>query len=346
MSFSLADMLPSIGTGLNSVGFLFGAGTSKDAGYPLMGDLTKHVCSNLSVDDKSTLEAILVQNGLNYDESTGSPNIEILADLVIEASINAPKTEHYRLSAEIQRLITETILSVESPNLDDHIKFLEALKRRSAGSSSKVTIFTTNYDILFEMAAGEVGVRMETGFDGSLKRTFSPDSFSLSRGTRAGARFSDKTELHINLVKLHGSIAWMKAGVQLFETGIDLKDLGQKRAIILPRRRKVMDTLAHPFDQLFTKASQILNNECKYLVSCGFSYGDKHINDELLIPKLQEGKIRLTALCGVEPECLPELSQYPSFQIGLPDRCESSIHNSSDGTELWKFSELAELITP
>lgn len=346
MSFTLTDMLPGIGTGLNSVGFLFGAGTSKCAGYPLMGELTKHVFENLSPDDKSTLDAILVRNELHYDESIGSPNIEILADLVIEASINAPKIEHHRLSTEIQRLITETILSVESPNLEDHIKFLEALKRRSAGSSSKVTIFTTNYDILFEMAAGEVGVRMETGFDGSLKRTFSPDAFSLSRGTLAGARFSNKTELHINLVKLHGSIAWVKESDKIFETGIDLKTLDQKRVIILPRRRKVMDTLARPFDQLFTKASQILGNECKYLVSCGFSYGDKHINDELLIPKLREGKIRLTALCGVEPECLTELSPYPSFQIGLPDRCESSIHHSSDGTNLWKFNELAQLITP
>ena len=138
----------------------------------------------------------------------------------------------------------------------------------------------------------------------------------------------------------------MKEGAKLFETGIDLKNLEQKRAIILPRRRKVMDTLAHPFDQLFTKASRILGNECKYLVSCGFSYGDKHINDDLLIPKLREGKIRLTALCGVEPECLTELTRYPSFQIGLPDRCESTIHPSNEGTDLWKFNKLAQLITP
>jgi hypothetical protein len=346
MSYTLTDILPGIGTGLNNVGFLFGAGTSKGAGYPLMGDLTKQVLANLNSDDKITLEGILVQNGLSYDERSGSPNIEILADLVVEASINAPKAEHHRLYAEIQRHISEIILSVESPNLDDHVRFLDALKKRSSGNFSKVTIFTTNYDILFELAAGEVGVRMETGFDGSLKRTFSPDTFGLSRGSLFESRFTNKTELHINLVKLHGSIAWVKEGDKLFETGINLNKLDQNRAIILPRRRKVMDTLAHPFDQLFTKAARILGNECKYLVSCGFSYGDKHINDELLIPKLRESKIRLTALCGVEPECLSDLIAYPSFQIGLPDRCESSIHKSSEGTSLWKFEELTKLITP
>jgi len=346
MSFTLTDMMPSIGTGLNGTGFLFGAGTSKDAGYPLMGGLTKEVLSNLSPADFSTLEAILSQNGLTYDPDSGSPNIEVLGDLVIETSINSAKPEHLKLSAEIQRLITEIILSVESPSLDDHVRFLDALRRRTTGSSSRVTIFTTNYDILFELAAGEVGVRMETGFDGSLKRSFSPDLFSLSRGSHSEGRFFNKKELHINLIKLHGSIAWVRENGTIHETGIDLAKLENDRAIILPRRRKVMDTLAHPFDQLFTRASRLLGDECKYLVSCGFSFGDKHINDELLIPRLREGKVRLTALCGVEPECLPELSAHPSFQIGLPDRCESSIHSVDDGTDLWKFSELAKLMTP
>ncbi|PIE35209.1 hypothetical protein CSA56_05130 [candidate division KSB3 bacterium] len=339
-------MLPGIETGLNKVGFLFGAGTSKGAGYPLMGDLTKDVVAKLSVTDRETLESILALKNLQYDENEGSPNIEILGDLVIEASVNSPKAEYNQLSSEIQRLITEIILSVENPNLENHVNFLDALKKRSSGRSTKVTIFTTNYDILFELAAGEVGVRMETGFDGSLKRTFSPDAFGLSRGRLSAGRFSVKNELHINLVKLHGSIAWIKQNGNLHETGIDLANPERNRAIIFPRRRKVMDTLAHPFDQLFTKASRILGDECRYLVSCGFSYGDKHINDDLLIPKLQEGKIRLTALCGTEPDTLDKLTSYTSFQIGLPDRCESNLYQKTKGTEFWKFNALAKLIAP
>lgn len=346
MSFALADMLPGIGTGLNGTGFLFGAGTSKEAGYPLMHDLTKQVVSHLASGDFSTLETILSQNGLIYDHDSGSPNIEVLGDLVVEASVKAPNAEHFRLSSEIQRLITEVILSVESPSLDDHIAFFEALKRRTAGSSSRVTIFTTNYDILFELAAGEVGVRLETGFDGSLKRSFLPELFTLARGRKTESRFFPRKELHINLIKLHGSIAWVKSGEKVHETGIDIADRQTERAIILPRRRKVMDTLVHPFDRLFTQASRLIGDECKYLVSCGFSFGDKHINDELLVPKLREGKVRLTALCGVEPDCLSQLLAHPSFQIGMPDRCESRIHPVAEGTNLWKFSELAKLITP
>ena len=40
MSLTTSQLFPGIETGLNRIGFLFGAGTSKEAGYPLMGELT------------------------------------------------------------------------------------------------------------------------------------------------------------------------------------------------------------------------------------------------------------------------------------------------------------------
>ena len=64
-----------------------------------------------------------------------------------------------------------------------HVRFLEALKRRAHGTSSTVTILTTNYVVLFELAAGEVGVRIETGFDGPLRRQFDPAVFDLAGDT-------------------------------------------------------------------------------------------------------------------------------------------------------------------
>ena len=304
MSFSLSQLFPGIDNGLNQIGFLFGAGTSKEAGYPLMSDLTKIVVSSLSKNSKSAFEEVLSQKELVYDAATGVPNIEIISDFVIEASITAPARRYEQLEKEIRTQITETFLSIDSPNLSDHVCFLEALKRRSHCTNSKVTILTTNYDILFELAAGEVGVRIETGFDGALKRSFLLSVFDLSRGRVEQNRFSARSELQINLIKLHGSISWRKENEHIIESGINLYDSSTERAIILPRRRKVMDTLDEPFDQLFIKSARILGTDCKYLVSCGFSYGDKHINDQLIVPNLRAGKIRLTALCGEVPECL------------------------------------------
>ena len=346
MSFALPQLFPGIETGLNQIGFLFGAGTSKEAGYPLMGDLTKQVVESLTFASKSALEEILAQKQITYNAEEGSPNIEIISDLVIEASINTQKPSYSTVETEIRRSISDVILSNKDPDLTDHIRFINALKSRSHGTNSKVTILTTNYDVLFELAAGEAGVRIETGFDGALKRTFLPSVFDLARGKLEEGRFSNRNELQINLIKLHGSISWRKENGRVIESGIGLDELETERALILPRRKKLIETLSEPFDQLFTKSSRLLGTDCKYLVSCGFSFGDKHINDQLILPNLSEGKIRLTALCGEEPECLDTLKAFPAFQIGLPDRCISNNIESNEGTDLWKFSQLTNTITP
>lgn len=346
MSFTLSQLFPGIETGLNSIGFLFGAGTSKEAGYPLMGDLTKNVVSALSHASRDTLEEILSAKKNIYDPAAGTPNIEILSDLVTEYFVNTQEQKYGDLESEIRKLIVDAILSITAPDISHHVRFLEALKRRAHGTSSTVTILTTNYDVLFELAAGEVGVCVETGFDGSLRGVFDPSVFDLVRGTVDNGQFVPRRELKINLIKLHGSVSWVKERGHIFESGFDLQSSKPERALVLPRQRKVMDTLAEPFDQLFTRAYRVLGKSCKYVVACGFSFGDKHINDQLIFPKLSTGKIRLTAFCGEEPDCLGELKKYQPFYAGFPTKCFIDQNEIGVGTDLWKFSALAKLIEP
>lgn len=343
MSLSQSNFFPSIDSGLNHIGFLFGAGTSKEAGYPLMSDLTKTVICGLTPDSKTTLEKVLKYTKTIYNVETGTPNIEIILDL-IEASSNTPR--HKQLKDEISILIINTLLSVKSPDLSDHVRFLEALKLRTHGANTKVTIFTTNYDVLFELAAGKVGLRLETGFNGVLKRTFDPSVFDLARGTIKDKIFSAKHELHINLIKLHGSISWHKENDHFIESSIDIYTNPPPPTIVLPRRTKIMDAIVAPIDQLFAKSAQMLGRDCKYLVSCGFSYGDKHINEQLILPNLKENKIRLCAMYKEEPECLSELKEYPSFHVGLPDEWISCQGESGNHTDPWEFSELVNLLHP
>lgn len=346
MSLTLSQLFPGIETGLNQIGFLFGAGTSKEAGYPLMADLTKTVVSNLSVSCKATLDEILAAKGLAYDTASGTPNIEFLSDLVTEYFVTTQASRYGDLESQIRQIIVDSILSITAPDLTHHVRFLEALKRRTHGTSSTVTIVTTNYDVLFELAAGEVGVRVETGFDGPLKRQFDPAVFSLVRGTVDKQRFSRRNELHVNIFKLHGSISWSKHGGRIYESGLETRNATQEKVLVLPRRRKVMDTLSEPFDQLFTRVSRTLGSNCRFLVSCGFSYGDKHINDQLIFPKLNTSQIRLTALCGEEPDCFAELKKSPAFHAGLPSSCFIDQNDTGLGTDLWKFSALAQLLEP
>lgn len=346
MSFKLSQLFPGIANGLNRIGFLFGAGTSKEAGYPLMSDLTSSIVSSLQPGHRATLDEILGARGLTYEPDIGTPNIEVLSDLVTEYFVTTGEFKYGALESEIRRQIVESILSVTSPDLTHHVRFLEALKRRTQGTPSIVTILTTNYDVLFELAAGEVSVRVETGFDGPLLRVFDPAVFGLARGTVTQARFTPRSELQLNIMKLHGSVSWRKEGAKVVESGLDLQNSTMERCMVLPRRRKIMDTLAEPFDQMFTRASRTLGTSCQFLVSCGFSFGDKHINDQLIFPKLSAGQIKLTAMCGSEPECLDELKRFKPFNAGFP--CNSFVdgEDTGVGTDLWKFSALAELIEP
>lgn len=346
MSFTLSQLFPGIETGLNRIGFLFGAGTSMEAGYPLMGDLTKTVVSNLRPPLKATLDEILAAKAFIYDPVRGTPNIEILSDLVIEYFVMTQESRYGDLESEIRKLIVDAILSVTTPDLSHHVRFLEALKKRAHGTASTVTILTTNYDVLFELAAGEVGIRIETGFDGPLQRVFDPTVFDLARGTVENTRFTHRCELHVNIIKLHGSVTWLKDGGRVFESSLYLRSAAPERALVLPRRRKVIDTLSEPFDRLFTRASRTLGTNCQFVVACGFSFGDKHINDQLIFPKLNARKIRLTALCGEEPDCLDELKKFPSFHAGFPANCFIDQKDIGTGTDLWKFSALARLIEP
>lgn len=347
MSFSISQLFPGVETGLNKIGFLFGAGTSKEAGYPLMPDLTKSVVDNLSASSKATFEEIIAAKELSYNPAAGEPNIEIISDLVTEYFVSTQDTRFSDLENEIRKLIVEILLAVKTPDLTNHIKFLEALKRRAHGNPSIVTLITTNYDVLFELAAGEVGgLRLETGFDGPIKRFFDPGIFNLCRGVVSGNRFTERSELCLNVFKLHGSISWFSERGRVVESGFELQEQAPERVMILPRRRKVMDTLSEPFDQLFTKVSHVLGTRCKYLVSCGFSFGDKHINDQLLFPKLKDGQIRLVALCGDEPDCLNSLKAYPPFHAGFPDKCYIDQADTGTGTDLWKFSALVKLLEP
>jgi len=344
MSFTLSQLFPGIETGLNRIGFLFGAGTSKEAGYPLMGDLTKLVVSSLPSSYRTTLDEILDAKTLIYDPITGTPNIEILCDFVTEYFVVTQETKYGELESKIRKLIIESILSVTNPDLTHHVRLLEALKRRAHGTSSSVTIFTTNYDILFELAAAEVGVRVETGFDGPLLRVFDPAVFDLTRGTVNKTRFTPRNELQLNIVKLHGSISWWKMEDKIIESGLAIQNSTYERIMVLPRRRKILDTLSEPFDQIFTRASKMLGTSCRFLVSCGFSFGDKHVNDQLIFPKLSTGEIRLTAMCGTEPESLSDLKQFQPFNAGFPNNCLVNGEETGTGTELWKFSALVGLI--
>lgn len=343
MPLQLSDLLPNANQSLDGSGFLFGAGTSFEAGYPLMPTLTISVVDALSTTERGTLDEVLAHEHLAYDEASGFPNIETLADVVMAHAINSHQARFMQLEERMRHLVRDSILDVAHPNLEHHCKFFESLKKRAFGFPCTVWIFTTNYDLLFELAGAQTGVLVETGFSGTVERFFHPDQFRSQHGSINGGRFAASNHLTVKLVKLHGSVSWIDRGGAPFEIHPSAIERAANRLMILPRRKKVVDTLMRPFDTLFAVVSRMLGTQCKYLVSAGFSYGDDHINENLLLPALKTNKCRVFALSKEEPSGLSNFRSLPAFGGGFESHLIKKGKQESGSTDLWQFSRFVSL---
>lgn len=342
MALTLDQLLPNLNQSINGIGFLFGAGASYQAGYPLMTTLTRQVIAELTATERIDLTDVLNTTDHAYDDATASPNIEEIADLTIAHSLNSGDARYTNLERRLRDLIVHALLSVASPILDHHIRFFQGLKRRTFGLPSTVWIFTTNYDVLIETAAAIAGVRLENGFSGATTSFLDVGRFGQMHGTSDGQRFVPHAGLVVKLVKLHGSLSWYVADGQVLEQHPSSLAPTLPRTMVLPRRKKVMDTLSPPYDQLFALTSRAIGSECRYLISCGFSYGDEHINQNILLPALRSGKCRLTALCGFDPPGLADFKSLPTFIGAFPTHAWSETAQTTETTTLWQFDQFAQ----
>jgi hypothetical protein len=343
MAVDLSVILPNVSQTLDGTGFIFGAGTSFEAGYPLMEGLTREVMAALTPDQRAVVDEALKAADEIYDNAKATPNIEQLADLIIAHWTNSGDSRFGSLEARLRELILERILAVATPNIEHHCRFFEALKKRAFGLPCSVWIFTTNYDLLFETAAAQVGIAIENGFCGATDRFFNPTQFKNAYGTVAAQRFTPSPNLTVKLIKLHGSISWYEQDSRFYERHPSALKAGMRRVMVLPRRRKSMDTLTPPYDVLFTHASKALGSECRYLVSCGFGYGDEHINQNILLPVMHAKKCRLFALSCEEPLGIAAFKAMPNFCGGFGTHLHLNGNRVDQQTPAWKFSNFVRL---
>lgn len=342
MVLTLDQLLPSLNQSINGIGFLFGAGASFQAGYPLMTTLTRKVVAGLNASETAAFAAVLKAAGLTYDDVTAKPNIEEIADLTIAHSLNSGDPRYTNLELRMRELTVQSLFSVTSPDFKHHLRFFQGLKRRTFGLPSTVWIFTTNYDVLLETAAAMAGVRLENGFSGTTTSFLDIGRFGQVHGSTDGQRFMPHAGLVVKLIKLHGSLSWYVDEGQVLEQHPASLAPMSTRTMVLPRRRKVMETLSPPYDQLFALASRTIGNECRYLISCGFSYGDEHINQNILLPALRAGKCRLSALCDFDPPGLYDFKTLPTFSGAFSTHAWSGTAQTTDTTALWQFDKFAQ----
>ena len=175
------------------------------------------------------LRTIVESAHLNFLIGAGTSNPYFAAlgnieDALTELSdADAPEPSKTLVRASIQAYFFEKVLapntniierdaSAESV-LRSYARFVRTLnrillRRRSTLLSKQANIFTTNVDMLFEVAMEEIGIDYSDGFSGKIRPKFDLGDFSTLR-FRTGSRYEHRFEVPVfNLVKIHGSAAW------------------------------------------------------------------------------------------------------------------------------------------
>ena len=178
-----------------------------------------------------------------------------------------------------------------------HEKFLKSLMQRPL-NLQRANIFTSNYDLAFEYAFDNLGIKYIDGFSGFHHRYFKPETFNYDifypGSTTAGK--VQRIEKVIRYFKLHGSISWVSDNKRtanniygIEEMPIDLikrkaadaeeNDFGYGNLMIYPTAVKKSYTLDLPYSELFRHFAYCTSQPQSVLFTIGYSFCDEHFND-------------------------------------------------------------------
>jgi hypothetical protein len=173
------------------------------------------------------------------------------------------------LEGSIQRTIAACVAPREDaiPPLLPHDQFANWVK--AVNRTEPLEIFTTNYDILLERSFENVRIPVFDGFAGAFRPFFYPECIE------------DDTLLPgpawVRLWKLHGSVNWRLLGTERSKRVVrgEVSETGE---MILPSHRKYDESRKQPYRSFMDRLMRVLSREHALLITCGYSYGDDHIN--------------------------------------------------------------------
>lgn len=255
----------------------------------------------------------LQSGNINFLLGAGAsyPAIPLAGDIEaeIDALLRARKTPDarqrmYELLRSIQEPVNAVLDGAPSPDctstLEQYRQLLQTLERilserRTTVLPRQATIFTTNYDVLIDIAAKACqGSALANGFERALVSDDAAE-YSSQRFFQAtyetGNLYDYRVELPaLNIVKLHGCLSWKRdtdrivlrparrnivagaPGAAAVRTFVD------SYALVLPHAGKFNATvLDRTYYELLRLYANALDKENALLIAFGFSFRDEHI---------------------------------------------------------------------
>ena len=267
------------------IAFLFGAGTSlakkndDSIIVPTIEKMTKDIENYLNKTKKyeTAIKEICGEiegRKENYNIETLLSNIEQKIQIIGAGTLNGlMKNDFEKLLIEIKNQIRE-ITSVHKQIIKEnklknliHVDFAEWICR--ANKKYPVEIFTTNYDYLFELGLEEKNIPFYDGFTGSYEPFFNSESIEDM------GFIPNQTKLW----KIHGSLGWH------FDDKTNKvwrKDSDNEDILIYPSTLKYNKSKKQPYAAFLDRLTNFLKQPDTILITCGYSFGDEHINERII----------------------------------------------------------------
>ncbi|MGB3870884.1 MAG: SIR2 family protein [Flavobacteriales bacterium] len=264
------------------IGFLFGAGSSLGTGaanirIPAVKEMTTLIEKELSkkVEYATAIAEITKEIGVvGYNIESLLSSIETKRQVIGKGVLNGLNAQGLEDLSKALRSQIVKLASVHETWKDEDKGQLGHLKLggwvRKAQRRYPVEIFTTNYDYLFEVGLEAHGVQYYDGFAG----TFEP--FFNSEAVEDPGVLPNMTKLW----KIHGSLGWKHRehdGAVIRDRSADAETM-----LIYPSNLKYRASKKQPYVSLIDRLCAFLQQDDSILITCGYSFGDDHINERML----------------------------------------------------------------
>ena len=329
---------------------LAGSGTSlgPDANGPSMWTLGDYcVNSNPGSGDQTrevTPEAAAVISQIGFVVADETENIEALlsrCEAFLQLKAN---TEVAKFVTSAKKVILHKCSEFLDPSsetqLAAHRTFLHRLSRRRV-RDSRLKLFTTNYDICFESAAGRQGLVALDGFSFTQPRQFDPRFFSydIVRRPSTGDEVGTPLEGVFHLYKLHGSINWSRATDGEIEVVAEAKP--ENACLIYPARGKYQQSYVQPHIELISQYFSVLREPNTSLIVIGYGFNDDHLSEPILAAVRTNPHLRLIIVNPSAENVTTRQEEGNKFWRSL-------FELAKQGEDVWLvnalFGEFAEMI--
>jgi hypothetical protein len=196
------------------------------------------------------------------------------------------------LSAAEKQIWNACSQFISKADLAGHQTFLKRMARRRL-RAPRLKLFTTNYDLCFETAAGRLGMILIDGFSFSEPRRFDPRLFNydIVRRAKGSDEANDFVEGVAQLLKLHGSVNW-----DVTEVGIVQAAIPKNPCLIYPANTKYEQSYSQPYLELMAQFQFALREPNTCLVTIGFGFNDNHLSTPILAAINSNPSLKLLAV--------------------------------------------------